>query len=333
MPAHAFEPDIEQVLAEHIGDPSSSLSIGAFGAVAEFFRDRTEATERLSDSIPFGVITPRGAVRIRPRDDILPLAYETPIRRKDAWLHGLALCLVSKDATSSERTVITELGADAGAIRERDRNAILFDLGLGLVNADFCIRTSDPRLLDVLRKAAGSKLLGECPDLMSKLISASPHRVVTSRLGRIEVYQAIDRHRTPSGPHTHVLPKLLRLRRTHDVKVPIPDGYLPCLNIFPGNPAFDPEHDAAAAADTPNRFEELLSRWGNPGYVDQKRRVRAMLESGKDPSEFRLPASRLERSAVRVMLRQLAHDQTLKARVAAWREQFDRGNPAIGMSH
>jgi hypothetical protein len=53
------------------------------------------------------------------------------------------------------------------------------------------------------------------------------HRVFLSRVGRAEVYQAIplpDAKR-PDGPHTHVLPKLLRAGRTHSAN----DPYSPWL--------------------------------------------------------------------------------------------------------
>ena len=43
----------------------------------------------------------------------------------------------------NRRSVLTELGADAQALRGEDRDAILFDLGLGALQADFCVRIDD----------------------------------------------------------------------------------------------------------------------------------------------------------------------------------------------
>ena len=52
---------------------------------------------------------------------------------------------------------------------------------------------------------------------MGMILAANPHRVFISRLGRIEVYQPIPppSGKSPEGPHTHVLPKLLKSGRTH----------------------------------------------------------------------------------------------------------------------
>ena len=52
---------------------------------------------------------------------------------------------------------------------------------------------------------------------MGMILAANPHRVFISRLGRIEVYQPIPppSGKSPEGPHTHVLPRLLQSRRTH----------------------------------------------------------------------------------------------------------------------
>ena len=44
----------------------------------------------------------------------------------------------------NRRTVLTELGADRDALRPEDRGSILFDLGLGALQADFCVRIDDP---------------------------------------------------------------------------------------------------------------------------------------------------------------------------------------------
>jgi hypothetical protein len=41
------------------------------------------------------------------------------------------------------RGVITELGPDREAVRADDRDALLFDLGLGGGSAAICVRTSD----------------------------------------------------------------------------------------------------------------------------------------------------------------------------------------------
>ena len=111
----------------------------------------------------------------------------------------------------NRRTVLTALGADADALREQDRDAMLFDLGLGALQADLCIRVSDPDVAAALRAHAGRALFEPGNPAMGMILAASPHRVFVSRIGRIEVFQPIPAAdgKSPEGPHTHVLPKLL----------------------------------------------------------------------------------------------------------------------------
>jgi hypothetical protein len=225
---------------------------------------------------------------------------------------------------SERRNGVTELGPDSGAIRRSDRADLLFDMGLGTANVDFCVRTGEAALIAALRKARSSSLLAPGSEVMEHIVAASPHRVALSKLGRVEVFQAIGRYKTPTGPHTHVLPKLLRAGRTHDAKIPIPQGYLPCLNLYPPSPLFDilgepKTYDGGSHA----AFETLLAKWGQPQYVEQKGLLLHSLRKGIDPASFRTPATRLERSAVRIALRQLAHDDNLRERAALWRERFD----------
>ena len=122
------------------------------------------------------------------------------------------------------RTALTDLGADSAALRERDRDAVLFDLGLGALQVDCCVRIADPEIAAQLRAHCGQPVF--CSSAMGIILATNPHRVFLSRLGRIEVFQPIPPPdgKSPDGPHTHVLPGLLRHRRTHSATEPIPDG-------------------------------------------------------------------------------------------------------------
>jgi hypothetical protein len=105
-----------------------------------------------------------------------------------------------------ERTVLTEIGSDTDALRGEDRAAILFDLGLGTVQLNACIRTGDADVVAALRKWIGRSLFEPGNGAMALVLAANPHRVFISRLGRIEVYQPIPPPdgKSPQGPHTHV---------------------------------------------------------------------------------------------------------------------------------
>ncbi|MFT4561525.1 MAG: hypothetical protein ACI9BW_001266 [Gammaproteobacteria bacterium] len=315
--------DLSELLQTYLEDTDSSFSIGAFGAVAEFFRTPTERLASNAD--PLTRVTTRGGIRTRLHRDAKVLAYEMLSTHCKRWLHGVALCLPDCSARGAERTVITELGPDQNAIREQEAGHLLFDMGLALANTDFCVRSNEPAVIAALRKVCGSPLLGRDSKIMNLIIEASPHRVVSSSLGRIEVYQTIDRHQTPDGPHTHVLPKLLRAGRTHDAKIPIVNNYLPCLNLYPPSPltansdgSYGYQHNRHLA------FQSLLDKWGSAQYVEQKREVIASLQRNTDPSTFTFPSNRIRRSAVRIGLRQAAFDKSTMEQAQKWIQFFEK---------
>lgn len=227
--------DVQAVLAQHLGDPTSSFSVGALGAIAEFHRDPDEPLV-LDHRARLTIATGRGALAIGDCTDVVPFAYEIPGADGERRQHGVDFCLPADRARSATRRVLTELGADGNAVRAADRKAILFDIGLGAANIDFCIRTGDPALLETLRAALGRSVLDPANSVMGAILDADPHRIAISALARAEVYQAIGRTVTPEGPHTHVLPELLKSGRTHASDIPIPDGWLPCLSLYPASP-------------------------------------------------------------------------------------------------
>lgn len=197
----AHDPEIQRILCKHLHDPTSSFSVGSFGAIAEFHRDADEPLS-IDDTERLAIATDRGALRIDLADGVIPLAYETLSGRPGHWQHGVLFCLAGSQAASHRRTTLTELGPDHGAIRAEDRDAVLFDMGLGARNVDFCIRTKDPELLARLHEGVGRSVLERTSPIMSAIVEAGPHRIAISKLGRAEVYQAIDKVKTPEGPHT-----------------------------------------------------------------------------------------------------------------------------------
>ena len=124
-------------------------------------------------------------------------------------------------------------------MRSADRTATLFDLGLGLKNADFCVRTDDAELIEFLGAHAGEQLLDGGHDVIAKLVEHDPHRVVLTGSARAEIYQPIAREKTPEGPHTHLLPRLIATGRTPSDNVPVTAGMRPCFTLHPRHPLFD----------------------------------------------------------------------------------------------
>lgn len=308
-------------------DWQAGWSIGSFGAIAEFHHDEGEAAVVTG---PLTWATTRGAIRIERLDGVVPIAWEALSKNPERWQHGVVLCLPEAAARRIGRTVLTELGADMNAIRDEDRAAILFDMGLGQANVDFCIRTGDPDLIALLRAEAGRSLFERGNPAMGAILAQHPHRVALSAIGRCEVYQKIGGPDTggvsPLGPHTHVLPKLMAAGRTHSANIPVPAGLMPCATLHPGNPTMTPlGKDRAFDVSLFDRFQGLLSVWGPPGYLVTKHRVWTAIEAGRAP-EASIASTRVERTAERNAIRQHARSHGATHLLAAWSTALDRGS-------
>lgn len=305
------------LITRHIADPQTSWAIGTFGAIAEFHRDADEAVVLSAH----GAVTARGGIRLQLTEAVRVIAWECP--SGDSWMHGVALCLPRGECAMSARTEVTELGPDAGALREDERHAILFDLGIGAPHCDVCVRTAKPEILSALRAAAGRPLLGT--GLFKTLREMSPTRIFLSRLGRVEVCTSIPEPegKTSAGPHTHVLPDLLRHRRTHSANVPLPECFVPCAEMFPPNAIRD-AHGRRQRFDIAKHesFQRLLAEHGDPLCMKAKSDTIAAIRAGRPP--FDEPSyTRAQRLARRVALRQIAQTDGPSQALAAWQKVFD----------
>jgi len=255
------------LLARHLADPTSSWSVGELGVLAEFHHHGPTLQPD-----PYTVITGGGAIRIHERNDVVPLAYETPSANPRLWNHGVVFCLPAKAAGMARRTCVTEIGPDTDAILQGARSDVLFDLGLGMRTVDFMVRTGDAAMLRVMRAACGRRWIDDA-DLNNAIVAASPNRVIVSRLARVEISNAIPAPGgvSPDGPHTHLLPAIMRRARVHDANIPVPAGMLPCLTLYPAHPARDAEgRERAFDAGLHLAYQELLAGLGHPEYLAAK---------------------------------------------------------------
>jgi Family of unknown function (DUF6925) len=320
-----------ELLAAQMADPEASWSLGTFGAIAEFARDPDEAVELSRTDAHLTAVTARGGIRITPNEGLRLFASESTTR--ESWSQRVSLCLPDGCCAMGGRTALTALGPDTEALREQDREAVLFDLGLVTLQVDACVRVADPKVIAELLPHVGRSLFEPGNPAMMIILGASPHRVFISRLGRIEVFQPIPPAdgRSPTGPHTHVLPKLLRLRRTHAATEPVPDGFVPCAHLYPAHPARDafgrgrPFDGGQHAA-----FQSILRAFGDPASVALKQRIIAAIAAGADPAAVAVTDDRFARTAVRVALRQLHATDHASPALAAWmaaHERSDRSEP------
>ncbi len=317
-----------ELIQNALGDPRSGWASGSYGAIAEF--SRRDGDQAVADLAPNGgtVITDLGALRIALVPGVLIVPYETPTRRPEVWLHGVAFCLEAGAAAMGGAEVIGERGPDRDAIRAQDRDQVLFDLGLGTGAITMAVRTCDKALIEGLRAAAGRSLLAPEEPMMAALIAANPHRVCFSKLARIEVTQNIGLSRGTEGrgpgPHTHVIPKLLAEGRAHGPEVPIPPGLSAALYLFPPNPVVDAD-GARIPFDKARhgQFQALWERFADPALVALKRRTAAAVRAGRAPDRSPSEPDPARSAALRVALRQLGHSDGPSPTLAAWSARYD----------
>jgi hypothetical protein len=166
---------------------------------------------------------------------------------------------------------------------------------------------------------------------MAMILAANPHRVFISRLGRIEVYQPIPppSGKSPDGPHTHVLPRLLRSGRTHPATEPVPDGWIPCAHIYPPHPARDGMGEPRSFDAARYRsFQLTMQSCGDPKTLAIKRRVAAAVLAGEPPSA--IAGDRHGRASIRIALRQMKAEGHEGTALGAWLAHFDQGGPEDG---
>ena len=316
--------DAATFLAAQLADCQTHWSLGTFGALAEFTRDADEPAVVRNDGGTVSAVTPRGGIALTPLPEMRPFASESTTT--ESWSHRVSLCLPVDRSAMGRHNVLTELGPDAAALRPEDRGAVLFDLGLGADQVDACIRVPDPGLAARLREYVGRPVFEPGNPAMSIIVPSSPHRVFISRLGRIEVFQPIPPPdgKSPDGPHTHVLPKLLSHRRTHAATEPVPDGFVPCAHFYPAHPVKDGlGHAQSFDATRHDAFQQMLRLFGDPAAIAVKEQVISAIERGAAPSDIGVPEDRFKRASVRIAIRQLRMSGAQLPAIAAFARTLD----------
>jgi hypothetical protein len=333
MKLSAARMKIEDFLFDQLGDARSQWSTGTFGAIAEFSRLSNEDIRIERGEERLVAVTERGGIALRSTNGVLPFASESIAWQ--GWSQRVALCLSKADAQMNGRSILTELSNDDEALRTEDRGDVLFDLGLAAPHVDFCIRVGDAKLKALLRERAGEPLYKAGNPALAAILESSPHRVFVSRLCRIEVYQRIPTHGevSPLGPHTHVLPKLLKQRRTHAATEPMPDGMVPCAHVYPWHPADVALGQKPSFHAGQHRYlQDVLRSFGDQRAVSIKDEVISQVKAERDPPLVSLATTRIDRANVRIALRQLKAANCKSRTILDWISEYDRvqyeSNPA-----
>lgn len=310
------------LIADLASDPEQGWSIGSFGAIGEFVRDADEPATIRREAARIEIITPRGAMRVAPTQALTPVAWDSLSSDGESWGHHLAFCCPRLQTAAR---VIRDLGPDKDALRAEDRAGRLFDLGVGSGIVTMALRTGDAGLIAALEAHEGEPVLS-VPAIMAEVLRAQPHRVLLSPAGRIEVFQPIPpaNGKSPTGPHTHLLAKLVPKDRPHSSNVPIPEKLQSALNLHHRSPwrtMLGERHDFVPATDA--AFAPYLERYGLTDDQVVDRDIRALVDKGAAPEFADWPDNRRGRTKARIVLRRLA--AAGNERVAPWLAVYDRG--------
>lgn len=308
---------IKNLLSKLIGRPNTAISVGGLGAIAEF--DGAPKKVSFDSRNELQICNSKGAFRVKIDGSESLLAYETLSQTPKSWQWGMAVLADRDPYFANLKNGLHEIGPDTDAISENDKDALLFSLGTGLSNSNFTIRTKDPTLLRILRSNEGMCITEGNNPVLDAIIDFSPHRVVYSTIARIEVYQEISRHETPMGPHTHLLPSLLKARRTHVAGIPIPASQSPQLTLHPENPMFDQYgHSRPFTKSVSDSFSPLVEAHCAEEFRIEKKRLKVAFKKKEKAINYVLPSTRLGRLAYKVTLRQLSHTCEDKAYLDTW---------------
>jgi uncharacterized protein DUF6925 len=209
--------DPSRIARRHLAEPANGWSVGTWGAIGEFQYDAGEAGLAV-DLERLAVESRRGALQIESLHEARCLA----IVEESGDVREIAFCS-------------TRRGSSRTAIRQLDE--FTFDLGIGAPHIDVLVRLSpdDRATHKALSEAEGRHLLDSGHSAAAAVARASPTRVFVSALARLEVHQPIPPPggRSPEGPHSHLLPRLLQAGLTRPPGSPLPAGLYCGLSLYP----------------------------------------------------------------------------------------------------
>ena len=208
-----LDPDgIADLIEGSLVDGVGGWSMGVQGALAEFVVVAGERVDIRRRGRTVEALTAGGGIRLTIDDHTVAYVDWGALPASPDG-HGFATLTLAVPRASlpAPSLRVTVAPADPGALRPEDAPAVLVDLAVGHSAAAFCVRTSDPALVARLRAVEGRTWREALDEVGHLVVAASPPRVVTGPLGRIEVYNPIPAQwdTSPEGCHTHLLPALL----------------------------------------------------------------------------------------------------------------------------
>lgn len=237
--------EIADVVADALRAEGGSWSMGVDGALAEY-RVGDEPHELRRHGRTLVSATPRGALRLHIGGTVRAfVAVDSTAASPDT------IVLATPRRPRGRRRAdgppaVRVLGPDTAAVHpDRHGRDVLTDLGASELTR-FCVRTgADDELTVRLAAAEGTSLVDLLGGVGHDLVRRSPHRIVETTIGRIEVFAPIPPvgGTSPEGPHTHLLPDRVVTTHTdprHHPQDGLPPGWVAGATFHPG-PGWQPD--------------------------------------------------------------------------------------------
>jgi len=205
------------IVRRALAEAANGWSVGCYGAIGEFQYDEGEPGLEI-DLDALHARSPRGSLQIGDIDRAQAFA----IHDADDRLREIAFCT---PLPGGRREQVTEVAP------------LTFDIGVGAPQIDMMVRLApdDAATLAALAAGLGKSIFAHDNPAGAAIAKASPTRILVSALARLEVHQPTPPPdgRSPDGPHTHLLPKLVARRRAHPPNSPLPEGLFCGLSLYP----------------------------------------------------------------------------------------------------
>ncbi|MBK1622851.1 DUF1289 domain-containing protein [Afifella marina] len=216
--------EIARFMRDTLRPGKGSWVFGIDGASGEF---AVGAGEQPEVKNALTVATHSGAMRLRLPEKLRAFAFEEG--------KAIVLALPRGRLQPPADVTLKAAGPDQGAIREGDRDALAFELGLGSPIARIFLRTKDQALQNRLQELEGRPWQQVLAEAGHEIREGSADRVILTSVGRMEVYS---RSATPGagGPES-ALPELqaeaIAGGREMPGEIELPKAYAPCAIFYP----------------------------------------------------------------------------------------------------
>lgn len=309
-----MQPEIKDLIIKSAGNTNSSWAIVRDGVVSEFSIVPGDKPVISFENNVLKIDTHRATLCIDFDESITSVVAESGSHGCSPWTQSIYLCIQKQDAKMSSRNRLTHLGH----YKEGQDEGEVWDLGVGNDTLDACIIVKDEQTSQLLKQKEGKYIIDD-PNFLRQLVTHSPTRLFKSKFAYIIVRQKIPQEGEDEleGPHTHLLPPIIKSGKHFDV--PIPDTMIPIIQTNPFGSIIDGNGDfhkwSGFEAD---KFQEFLNEYGDQDYISLKLAMRKRILQGltTNNNEFIDDyADASKQDVIRITLAQIVCDESLNEEI------------------